>query len=1065
LTLLVEKGTFTKRTTASPGTQTVNLVDSTLTPKVIWLWTSGQTTSNGTYEDHMLWSFGWSDTVNDVCESARWHETNENEAYVMRNDAIISIMSMTAGSEVSRADVSAVAAGSFTLNWSVQSDTNAMVVHYMVAGGTDITNVSAFQSTMQNTSTGNHSWNGTGTTFTPEFAMTMAMQDVTSLAINTISNIVDNSQISVGAATGTSNQFVVVGREETSTTSDASMHFWNNICIGSINPTSGAFAYGGPFVSFNNAAGGGITVNITTAASNVNPVAFLLIKGGKWDVKTFQQPAATGTQNVTLTDSTVTPKLVGLIGIGSATANANVANHYIGIGGSDGTREGNCWNGDTALLGTWQTARSTDTGKVYRQGGAPAATASSTSTVAECNLTSMSTAGQFTLNWTTADATQRQTAFWMVGEVVTGAQFNRTASDTITISDASTTRIVSALRVPSTDSSTITDSSLTRMISATRAPGTDTATVVDSSLTRSKTWPRVPSTDSSTITDSSLVRMLSATRAPSTDTLTTGESSTRMLSAVRLPTSDSTAVADVSITQAKAYTRTPSDTTAVVDSALTRLLSARRTGSDTTGTSESLIRILSAFRVPGSDNTTVADVSTLRIRSLTRAPSTDTATVVDSSLTRLLQAARTSQDTVVISDASLTRLKSALRIVTADTISLSESITRTTSQSLVRTTSDNTAVTDGTLSRFLSATRVPSLDTVVIADSSIIRRLQLVRTVGPDTIVLSESISSALTTAGVFSRSTSDTVAVVDSSLIRLLSSTRTASDTSSVSESLARFVSRARSPTTDNISIVDVSINRIRSLSRTPTQDTMNIVEASLIRLLSLARNATDTTIITEVQSAIAHSRALLETVNVTEPLLQRIVSASRSLNDIVNISEAVFIQTYHKFVFDTVVVSEQLFSIRQSLTGAVTYATPDEVRPLLGNLGAQKANEPIELAIDAAFDEINTKTNRIPPNEWKDTDHNFGIIKKLTRYIAAKEVAIGIKDFDTKPFDLEIEHLFNDLLTYDTTSDATQDIVGSSEDVTFALNEGGLIWSTRYPNLRKRSGSENSTTINPDT
>jgi hypothetical protein len=417
MTLLTEKGTFAKTTsTGVPVSQQVNLSDSSLTPKIIILWTSGQTTSDGTYTDHMLWSYGWSDTTTDCCQAMRSHETNENECYVMRNDAIISILSLTAGSEVSRADVSAVAAGSFTLNWSVQSDTSAMVIHYEVIGGTDITNVSAFQTTMQNTSTGNHSWNGSGTTFTPDFALSMTMQDVTSLAINTISNIVDNSQISLGAATGTSNQWVLIAREETATTSDNDQYLHTGQCLGSMNPTSGAFAYGGSFVSFNSAAGGGITINITTAASNINPICFLFVKGGKWDVKGFQQRSGTGTQDVTLTDSTVKPKLVQLVGIGSATANTVVLNHYIGIGGSDGTNEGNCFNGSTSDLGTWVTARSTDTGKVYRT-ATPAATATSSTTNAECDMTDMTTAGQFTLNWTTADTTLRQMAYWMVGSL------------------------------------------------------------------------------------------------------------------------------------------------------------------------------------------------------------------------------------------------------------------------------------------------------------------------------------------------------------------------------------------------------------------------------------------------------------------------------------------------------------------------------------------------------------------------------------------------------------------------------------------------------------------------
>lgn len=145
--------------------------------------------------------------------------------------------------------------------------------------------------------------------------------------------------------------------------------------------------------------------------------------------------------------------------------------------------------------------------------------------------------------------------------------------------------------------------------------------------------------------------------------------------------------------------------------------------------------------------------------------------------------------------------------------------------------------------------------------------------------------------------------------------------------------------------------------------------------------------------------------------------------------------------------------------------YSTATEVKVLLGNLGGQRTDAQVNLAIESADDEINTKTNRVPPDDWKDTEHNYGIVKKLSRYIATREMAIGIKDFDIAPLTTEIDRLFHDLMEYGTSA-ATQDIVVSSEDETYALNPQGIIWSTRYNNLRKGSTSENDTnTINPDT
>ena len=349
----------------------------------------------------------------------RTDEGSETNGRVFRNDAIISI-SAPSSTEHSRADVSAVAAGSFTLNWSVQTNTAAMVIHYEVYGGTDITNVSAFSSNTQNTSTGNHSWNGTGTTFTPEFALILNATDQTASDPNVYVSNDGHSVIQLGCATSTSKQWIIMGRQGSGTNSLAHMCLDNGNCIGSLSSTTGSLTYLGTFVSFDNAAGGGITINITNAATATDsPIGFLLVKGGKWDCNVFQQRSGTGTQDVTLTDSTVTPRLVHLAGLGTATEGSGVANHYMCLGGSDGTREGNCYMGSTNALANYVIARSTDTGKVYRM-ATPNATATSSTTVAECDMSDMSTAGQFTLNWTTADTTLRQMAFFMCGEVAAG---------------------------------------------------------------------------------------------------------------------------------------------------------------------------------------------------------------------------------------------------------------------------------------------------------------------------------------------------------------------------------------------------------------------------------------------------------------------------------------------------------------------------------------------------------------------------------------------------------------------------------------------------------------------
>ena len=1046
----VKVGVITKDTTT--GTHTQNFTNELgFAPQWGIFIMSGKTAAGS--GAHIQNSVGITDGTNHYCLVRRCIDTNSGGATTVVSHRSTDNFTMGLDATVSSSTTISEGRASwgsngFDIIWD-KADTTANKIIYIIGGGGGFDDVLVKSQTV-----GSTPWQ-----YTSAIQGDIVFFLASTVAIDTLGN---GPGIGLGVATSSSSRWVSGMSTAAGFASNGKRFQRTDRCYKTNLNGSTARALG----DFDGFLSNGFDLNFSTSTAT-DTFGALMIKGGLWDIGSFNQNTSNGTQQVNITSGR-TPTGLILATFGNAATTSDVADGRLSIGVSNGTATASIWDGFGDAQASAYQARSdySDT-KIIRTldettGGQTLQTEADWSAFGS---------GSFTINNTTTDATSREICYVTFTPETTSTSYQGTPStDSTTISDASINRMKSALRVPSTDSSTISDSSLSRMISATRAPSTDTATISDVSVNRSKTWPRVPSTDSSTITDSSLVRMLSATRAPSTDTLTTGESPTRMLSALRLPSSDSVTVADVSRIPTKTFTRIGGpDTIGVSDSSLTRLLSGIRSPSlDSIISGESLNRILSASRITGSDTTTVADVAITQTRSLVRTPTTDDTTVVDSSLTRLLSAIRLpSIEVISASDSSVLRVLSALRLVTPETITTSENITTTQSQAILRTASDDTAVTDVSLTRVLSATRVPSSETVTVADSSIVRMLQLVRTVSTDTISLNESISSALTTPGQINRSVTDNVSVVDSSLIRLLSSARTASDTTLLGENLQRFVSRSRTLATDTITIADVSVTRVRSLTRLPTQDTMNIIEASLIRLLSASRSASDIIPISEVQSEIAHARALLETVNVTEPLLERIVSASRSLNDIVNISEAVFYSTYHKFVFDTVTVGEQLFSIRQSLTGAVTYATPDEVRPLLGNIGpSQRTDAQINLAIDAAYDEINTKTNRIPPNDWKDTDHNFGVVKKLTRYIAAKEMAIGIKDYDTKPLEMEIEHLFNDLLTYDTTSDATQDIVGSSPDVTYALNEGGIIWSTRYPNLKKGSRGENDTdTINPNT
>ena len=421
MTLVREYGTFTKTTsTSTPVAQQVTLSNGSLTPKAFIAWTNGLTTE-GTYTEGIRWSYGFSDGTNDACQqmSASDNNTTQLETYSFNNDAVISIVDQDSQTEISRADVSSFGAGVVNLNWSVQSDTNAIVIHYIVIGGDDITNASVVSTTVGDTGTGNHSYNGSGSTFTPKFALTMTGADQYTTA-NSLSSGADRALMSIGAARSATEEYCMAGRTETVGTADTDQVLLSDACLVNTDPTSGAIDFEANFVSFDSAAGGGITVNIVNSATSGSQLlAFLFLEVASttgFEVGTFQQRSGTGTQDVSFSNTNLDPSLTFLSGINSDTAGSVVANNYLAMGASDGTNEGCTWCGDQNAATNMVNTSVNLTTKVYRQ-ATPNATASSSTTNAECDMTGMSTRGQFTLDWTTADTTQRQIGFWVIGEV------------------------------------------------------------------------------------------------------------------------------------------------------------------------------------------------------------------------------------------------------------------------------------------------------------------------------------------------------------------------------------------------------------------------------------------------------------------------------------------------------------------------------------------------------------------------------------------------------------------------------------------------------------------------
>jgi hypothetical protein len=124
------------------------------------------------------------------------------------------------------------------------------------------------------------------------------------------------------------------------------------------------------------------------------------------------QPTSTGTQAITGVG--FPPKLVLIVTVMAAASSAAITNAAFCLGAADRTRQGYALAAHLSAQATSVTVNKQSTTTVIAS-VTPNATAGSSTTNAEASLQSMDTDG-FTLNWTTADATQREYIWLAFGD-------------------------------------------------------------------------------------------------------------------------------------------------------------------------------------------------------------------------------------------------------------------------------------------------------------------------------------------------------------------------------------------------------------------------------------------------------------------------------------------------------------------------------------------------------------------------------------------------------------------------------------------------------------------------
>lgn len=393
--LLVKKGSFVKAIGAAPVSQSESWpADANWSaggvPKALILWTDGQAAEGielGIYES----SYGFSDGSTDYAISG----TNSITGDASRRQAakVLSIIGQPAG-RVTRAecDLTSFDANGFTVNWTI-NDAQATVIHYLALGGSDLANVFVGRFTSP-VAAGIQAVAGVG--FQPD---TLLFFGAGAPGDGTLADL----RNCIGMATGPNNEGVV-SISSPDATPQAESYQRLDRCVAD---TALLVRDEAEFVSMDV---DGFSLNWTTLLFGSGQFGFLALRGDQYDVGSEFSPNS--------------PQLVSTAGVGfrplalfmagwnkGSAVTSPTPRAHLSVGAATATGEGVTTIGDRSRppLGEIEW-RSNITTKAMRHIDVDVPVGPDD----EADLDSFDADG-FTLDWTTADATQRQFLYWAIG--------------------------------------------------------------------------------------------------------------------------------------------------------------------------------------------------------------------------------------------------------------------------------------------------------------------------------------------------------------------------------------------------------------------------------------------------------------------------------------------------------------------------------------------------------------------------------------------------------------------------------------------------------------------------
>ncbi|MDH7564517.1 MAG: hypothetical protein QHH24_06555 [Candidatus Bathyarchaeota archaeon] len=397
--ILTKKGTFAKSTTT--GSQIIAGVG--FRPKAVIFWWTRQTSYGELAAVRLGYGFatayGGSYQNYGVAFASDDNAGSSNAGRRRSETYCIIMLSSGDPTMAAQARITSFGGDGFTLNWQT-NENRADIIHYIALGGADLTRARAGRFTL---STGSGTQDVTGLGFQPDFAMFLW----------TFTENVDSStgdaEVGLGfAASSTKRAAMVAVSEDRRSTMDTWQQQRTNSCILLLSPSTGAQD---AVVDFSQFLSDGFRLNKADAPSSNTPIFYLALKGGYYDVGSFNSATSVGTQDVTSVGFQPMLLMLATQGRTSSTSIGSTAELAFGAATS-ATERGSTWFEDPDDLSDSDNEMETSNSRIINWRDR---TGSSAFTLrGSADFTSFLSNG-FRLNWNSVEATEKQVIYVAIG--------------------------------------------------------------------------------------------------------------------------------------------------------------------------------------------------------------------------------------------------------------------------------------------------------------------------------------------------------------------------------------------------------------------------------------------------------------------------------------------------------------------------------------------------------------------------------------------------------------------------------------------------------------------------